>query len=119
MVARLHEDASARNPTALANWWLLGKVCQRLGNYRAALEALRQAVECHTNQVDGCREYALVCMELGEGTEAVRVAHRACELRPGDAGLQSNLAVAQLIAGQIDDAGKTVESAIQADRSHR
>lgn len=55
-----------------------------------------------------------VCLELGEGAEAVRGARHACELRPGEAGLRSNLALAQLIAGKVDDAVKTVEAAIQA-----
>jgi tetratricopeptide (TPR) repeat protein len=113
--SRLLEDASARNPTAFANWWMLGKVRQRLGEHRAALEALRLSLKCDASQIDGCREYVAVCLELGEGTEAVRVARHACELRPGDAGLQSNLAVAQLIAGQIDDAVRTVEAAVKAD----
>jgi tetratricopeptide (TPR) repeat protein len=113
--SRLLEDASARNLTAFANWWMLGKVRQRLGDHRAALDALRRGLECDANQIDGYREYVAVCLDLGEGTEAVRVARRACELRPGDAGLQSNLAVAQLIAGQIDDAVKTVQAAIQVD----
>jgi tetratricopeptide (TPR) repeat protein len=113
--SKLLEAACARNPTAFANWWLLGKVRQRLGDQRSALEDLQRGLECDPNQVDGCREYVAVCLELGKGAEAVRVARRACELRPGDAGLQSNLAVAQLIAGQVDDAVKTVAAAIQAD----
>ena len=70
---------------------MLGKVRQRLGENRAALAALGRGIECEPNQVDGCREYASVCLELGEGAEAVRVARRGCELDPGDAGLQSNL----------------------------
>ncbi len=113
--SRLLEAASGRDPKAFANWWMLGKVRQRLGEHRRALEALRRAIECNWDQADGCREYMLVCLELGEGAEGVRVTHRACELRPGDAGLKSKLALAQLIAGQVDDAVRTVQAALQAE----
>ena len=108
-------SAAARNPKAFGTWWMLGKVRQRLGDHRAALEAMGRAVECNPSQVDGCREYVFACLEVGDGPEAVRMARRACELRPEDAGLRSNLAVAQLIAGQLEEASATVAAALQAD----
>lgn len=60
-------------------------------------------------------EYVAVCLDRAEGAEALRMATRACQLRPGDAGLQSNLAVVQLIARQVDEAMKTVQGALRAD----
>lgn len=113
--SKLLEAAAARSLTVFANWWMLGKVRQRLGEHRAAFEAFGHGLECEPNHVDGCREYVAVCLDLGESAEAVRVAQRACELRPKDAGLQSNLAVALLIAGKVDDAMRTVEAAVAAD----
>ena len=55
------------------------------------------------------------CLALGKGEEAVKVAEHAVSLKPDDAGLEANLALALLVAGRVDDALATAQSAL--DRS--
>jgi hypothetical protein len=53
-------------------------------------------------------------MELGRHKIATVFAHRAVQIRPAEAGLHANLALARLIAGHIPEAQSAIERALAA-----
>jgi Flp pilus assembly protein TadD len=54
-------------------------------------------------------------MALGKGEEAARVSREVMEKHPNNAGLISNHALALLIAGHVQEAEETVQSALQLE----
>jgi Flp pilus assembly protein TadD len=101
-----------------ANWpamWLLGKVCQRLGDYESGLGWFTRAHRVNPDQADVAREAAIAAMDTGKPEEAVRFCRRALEVEPDDAGLRSNLAVALLFSGKPADAQTPAREAIRRD----
>jgi tetratricopeptide (TPR) repeat protein len=96
------------------NWsamWFVGKIHQRYGDQSAALEWFARAHNLNSKQVDVLREASLCAMELGRSKEAISYASSALDLRPSDAGLQSNLALAFLLAGRLDEAKQSIKGA--------
>ena len=65
---------------------------------------LRRAYELNPGQPDVGREYAAQCMRLGMAEEGVRITREVHARRYQDAGLQANLALALLIAGEVGEA---------------
>jgi len=108
---------AARRKADFPTLFMLGKAEQRLQNWEAARAAFHAAHELDPDQVDGCRELCHVYLELGLGDRALPLARRAVELRPDDSGLQCNLAVALLLAGDIDAARATSSAALTRDPS--
>ena len=107
------------NPDNWSAMWFVGKIHQRYGDQSAALEWFARAHNLNPGQVDVSREASLCAMELGRSQEAISCASSAVRIRPSDAGLQSNLAVAFLLAGRLDEAKQSIERAAVEDPANR
>jgi Flp pilus assembly protein TadD len=94
--------------------WALGKIYQRLDEYSTAMDWFSKANELEPSNPDILREGALCAMKIGKGIIAVQMAASAVELKPGDPGLVSNLALALLIDNRIDEARRMAREAVQA-----
>jgi len=95
--------------------FFLGKSELRLRNWEAARAALLEAHKIDPDQADGCRELAWATLELERTDEALPLTRRALELRPGDPGLQCNLAVVLLLTGDVQAAREAAEAALALD----
>lgn len=97
--------------------WLLGMLARSGNEHAAALEHFRQAYESNPENPDVGREYAGQCLMLGDGPAAVRLSRELHRRFPDDIGLHSNLALALLIGGDIDEALATAAAAHNRDPS--
>ncbi len=94
-------------------WWILGKCWQLMGDHREAYKAFKEsALRCREENPNPWREYMFECLNLGLASEGVVAAQKAVDIYPEDDGLASNLALAYLIAGRLDDAASQVQRAI-------
>ena len=114
---RCLQEAVAIEPKSWPAHWMIGKGYQALGDHPRAYEALRQAAGLCEANADVPRELAWECLHLGKFGEAVDVTRRAVRFRRSDPGLQANLAVALLLAGDVDEAlGQAEEAAARAPK---
>jgi Flp pilus assembly protein TadD len=109
---RLLQRAVAIQPRSWPAYWLIGKGHQTLGDHRMAYEAFRKAAALVTGNADVPRELCLECLHLGMFAEAVDVARVAVRTERSDPGLQANLALALLLAGDVDEALDQAEQAV-------
>ncbi|MCW1912182.1 tetratricopeptide repeat protein [Luteolibacter sp. GHJ8] len=112
-IADLHA-VTAYNPQNWAAFWFKGKAYQALGNKDAAKREFQASFALEKQNPDVAREYGISCSELGLVDEAVLAAKHALELKPEDAGLKANLALALLLAGKISDAKETIAESLKA-----
>jgi tetratricopeptide (TPR) repeat protein len=108
----LLDQAVSINP---ANWsahWIIGKAQQALGNSEEACKAFGKSYELQKGNADVAREYMFECLKLGRAEKGIAAARHAVTLEPNDAGLVSNLALALLIGGKLDEAAETVANAL-------
>jgi Flp pilus assembly protein TadD len=91
-------------PDNWAAYWIMGKGYQALGDSEKACDAFGKSFAIQKQNPDVAREYMFECLNLGRGAEGVDAAEHAMSLKPEDAGLAANLALAYLIAGRNDDA---------------
>ncbi len=97
------------------NWaacWVLGLTFRMQGEHEAEYKALARAYRLNPEHKDVLREFCLSCMTLGYGEEAVQVGWQATELDPYDAGLLANLGLALLVSGDVDQAERVVQRAL-------
>jgi Flp pilus assembly protein TadD len=112
---RLLQFITRANP---ANWsahWIIGKGYQALGNSHAACDAFRASFELQKDNPDVAREYMFECLNLGRAEDGVAAARHAVSLQPSNVGLRANLAIALLIAADLNSAEMTVAQALTAD----
>lgn len=98
------DAVTAYNPQNWAALWIKGKGYQLLGDHKAANSAFKGSFEIQRENPDVAREYAASCLELGYGLDAVRATEHAIQLKPNDAGLHANRALALLIDGRNTEA---------------
>jgi tetratricopeptide (TPR) repeat protein len=101
-----------------ANWnahWIIGKGYQALGNSAAACDSFRASFDLQKDNPDVAREYMFECLNLGRGKDGVEAARHAVSLEPHNPGLLANLALALLIAADLDAAEKAANQALAAD----
>lgn len=101
------------NPQNWAAFWIKGKGYQVLGDQKAANTEFKLAFALQTQNPDVAREYAMSCLDLGFGAEAIRATQHAIKISPADAGLQANLALALLIEGKNIEAKQTITKALK------
>jgi tetratricopeptide (TPR) repeat protein len=92
--------------------WLIGKGYQALDDHPRAYEAFGQATRLCQENADVPRELCLECLELGKFAEAVDAARLAVRIKRSDPGLQANLALALLLARDMDEALDQAEQAV-------
>jgi len=108
----LLRQAIAINPANWSAYWVIGKAYQALGKSGEACDAFGKAYGLEKGNADVAREYMFECLNLGHAAQAIAAARHAVKLKPKDAGLAANLALALLIGGKLDDAAKAVTSAL-------
>jgi Flp pilus assembly protein TadD len=108
---KLFDRVLELNPQNWAARWTQGKVLQRLGRHADALRRFEAAHQMNPAQSDVAREAGIEAGALGEARLAVKYCEVAASLRPTDAGLVSNLALAFLINGELDRAMATAGAA--------
>ncbi|MEZ4399245.1 MAG: tetratricopeptide repeat protein [Kofleriaceae bacterium] len=106
-------------PDAWPARWLLGMSHRALGQHARALEMFRAAYAICPEQPDVGREYAGQCFFCGAADEGVRISREVHARFPDDVGLQSNLALALLIGGDLAEAEATVQAALQREPGDR
>ncbi|MCI0459334.1 MAG: tetratricopeptide repeat protein [Gemmataceae bacterium] len=111
----LFEEVVRINPGNWAAMWLLGKVHQRLAEYRRGLEWFSRAHRIKPDQPDVAREAAIAAMDAGLPQEAISFCERAIQADPDDPGLRANLALALLFSGRPEEARPVVEEALRRD----
>jgi Flp pilus assembly protein TadD len=74
-----------------------------------------RAYQANASEVYVAREASLMAMHLGEAEDAIVYAYRATQIKPDDAGLVSNLALAYLLANRLADAKREVERSLKMD----
>jgi predicted Zn-dependent protease len=99
------------NPNNWSAMWFVGKIYQRYDDQSTALEWFVRAYNLNPSQVDVSREASLCAMAIGRSEEAISFASRALKARPGDSGLQANLALAFLLAGRLSEARASIKRA--------
>jgi tetratricopeptide (TPR) repeat protein len=98
-----------------AGWpalYVMGRIHRRLAEWPQALGCLAQAHALEPAHADVAREAGLAALDDGDGATAVRYCLAATCLRPADAALVANLALAYLIAGRISDAEEAIDRAV-------
>jgi tetratricopeptide (TPR) repeat protein len=111
----LFEEALQLNPSGWSSMWALGKIHQRLGDHREALEWFGKAHSVNPAQPDVAREAGVAALELGETALALEFCATALGQRPDDGGLMANLALAHLIAGDLGEAERRAKDAVDQD----
>jgi tetratricopeptide (TPR) repeat protein len=106
------ETVTERAPDVWRARWMLGKAWHALDRPELAYEQLSKAFELERDELANSKELAGICLELGRGDEAVRVATHAVGLSPRDPELVGNLALAWLIAGKPKEAESTIRAAL-------
>ena len=100
------------------NWsafWIKGKAYQAIEDRAAACAAFKSAFDLQDKNPDVAREYMFECLNLGHGAEGVRAAQYALALKPSDAGLNANLALALVIAAKPKEALAAIDEALRID----
>lgn len=110
-IRALEAEAEHDNDGSWRVWWFLGMARRSNRDPEGAYEAFKRAYDVNPTIDAVGREYAGQCMALGKGKEAVAVSLRNCELHPDEAALRSNLALAHLIAGDVERARNDVRRA--------
>ena len=98
------EELYERHPTHWQSIWMAAKGRAALGDTQRSLVLWRQAWANHPNQPDIIREYGLILLHLKLHDEALRVNRDAVERFPEDSTLWCNLAVVELLCGNLAEA---------------
>jgi tetratricopeptide (TPR) repeat protein len=109
----LLKKAVVIQPDNWAAYWIIGKAYQALHDSENACDAFGKSFSIQDQNPDVAREYMMECLNLGRSDEGMRVAQHAVELRPTDAGLIANLALANLIAGKVGAALQRADESLR------
>lgn len=115
--AQILERILAIAPSDGGAHWTLGMLARSGDDPALALEHFRRAYESNPDNPDVGREYAGQCLMLGDGPQGVRISRELHRRFPDDVGLHSNLALALLIGGDLDEALATARAAHSRDPS--
>lgn len=104
-----------KRPESWQALWAAAMAQRTLGGAPSALELLGRAFAVSPGQDAVGREYVFELLREGQHHRAVELARATVEANPGQADLVSNLALAQVLAGQLDDAVTSAEQAVALD----
>lgn len=117
-VERGARDLAAHVKAKPDSWqplFFMGKAYEALRDDDAAIAAFERAFAIAPDRVEIGKEYGRQLLDAGRSREAVDIASRTCALAPKDAALVANLAVAQMLAGELAAARATAERAAALD----
>jgi Flp pilus assembly protein TadD len=109
----LLRQAIAIVPTNWSAWWIIGKGYQAVGNRPSACDAFGKAYALHKENADVAREYMYECLQIGKPDKAIVAARHVVRVKPDDAGLHSNLALALLLAARLPEAAAAIDEALR------
>ena len=101
----------AERPNEWRLHWFVGKGLAFLGEITAAYDSFRRAYDLASDEEPVSRELAGICLELGNGKEAVGYAERSAAVHPDNHEVIANLAVTHLVSGNLPAAVKTIHAA--------
>ncbi len=107
LVAKFPDTSKARLALGMA-WFAIGKT-------DAARRQLEQASELDPTNTIIMKELGGVCLDQADFETAVQVAVRAVVIKPDDSELLGNLAVSQLLAGDVLKAKQTISHALKIE----
>jgi tetratricopeptide (TPR) repeat protein len=100
------------NPDNWPAMWLAGRACRRLGDNAIALKFFARGCEVPGSDADLPRDAGITAMDLGQPGEAVEFLNEAIALRPDDAALVTNLALAHLFNQNPQEAKRVADYAL-------
>ena len=109
----LFNDALRIAPNNYSSKWALGKIHQVLGDHPESLKWFEEACSLEQGNADLCREASLAAMDCADFTKAIDFSDKALALKPDDAGLHCNRALALMFLNRDADAIATVASSLQ------
>lgn len=95
-------------------WFGLAQLRESRGDFRAALDAYRKAIELDPTRVPIYRGLVPLAFSLNETDEGLKYALKLVDLDPGDASLMQQLARVLVTRGQVAEATALLERAIAA-----
>jgi hypothetical protein len=108
------EEHVAAAPERWEGAWLYAKTEMALSG-KAGLATFRQAYEAHPGVATIAKDFSLDLLNFGENGEARNVARAIHAAVPGDAALLANLAVTELLNGDLAAAIAAVEASLVID----
>ena len=109
----------ALNPGNWAALWVMGKSFQALGEHTQALSCFSKSQSLNEKNPDIPREAGISAMECARPDLAIQFTRAALEIRPHDAGLLANLALAHLFAGEPTAARDVLNASLDSDPNDR
>ena len=95
-------------PDSIAAKWALGKIYQALDDHNASLSWFEEALALEENNADICREASLAAMSCSYFKKALVLCDKAIDLKPEDAGLYCNRAIALMFLERDAEAIESV-----------
>jgi tetratricopeptide (TPR) repeat protein len=120
LVARAIEDLEEHMRLAPDRWqaaWLRAKALHLLGRDEDAFDAWRQAFDRFGSEPALARDYCFALIEAERTREAREINRAIVERVPDDATLWCNLAVAELLCGDLDAAERALDTSMKIDGS--
>jgi tetratricopeptide (TPR) repeat protein len=117
-VARAIEDLEEHMRLAPDRWqaaWLHAKALHLIGRDKDAFEAWRLAFDRFDSEPAVARDYCFALLEAQRTPEARDVNRAIVERVPDDATLWCNLAVAELLSGDLDAAERALDTSMKID----
>lgn len=111
----LFEATLAINAAGWNAMFAIGKIEQRLGNLKAALDWMLRAREFVLDNTSLAKETSLMASQLGMHEDGARIADEAIALKPDDAALIVNSGLAHICAGHFKTALERFQEAARIE----
>lgn len=110
---RQFETVLQSHPDNWASMWFVGMIYRRFRDNAMALAWFERAYQVNPSNPDVAREGSMCAMEIGKHDTSTALAWRACQIKPEDSGLRSNLALAFLLSGHLKEADETIRLSLE------
>jgi len=111
----LFEKTIVINPTGWNAMFAIGKIEQRFGRQKEALDWLLKAREFEPRNTSLAKEASVTASRLGMHDMAARIADEAIDHNPTDAALRVNSGLAHILAGNCDIAVERFSDAFRLE----
>jgi tetratricopeptide (TPR) repeat protein len=109
------DEHLALAPERWQSLWLRAKALPLLDRDAEAFETWKQAFALHPGQREIAQDYSLELLLANRASDAREVSRAHAALRPDDAQACCNLAVAELLCGDLDAAGRALRRSDELD----